>query len=146
MTKDASRLAPMFTIAVLQVTLTVAVMLSTYTLLSSFLQIGNLFYHYLFSGLLGLVLGLISIIIINTKFDVAGGSVNYYGASSGLFGLSAVLYLSWFISPMGHWPYETIVSGALNPGSPLNVWIAAFVYYMFFNTPFVYIYYYQKQL
>ncbi|MFP4117158.1 MAG: hypothetical protein ACLFTY_04030 [Candidatus Aenigmatarchaeota archaeon] len=146
MTRNTSRLAPMFVIAVIQLIVIVPVILLSYTLMSSFLEFGNLFFHYTFSGLLGLALGLILITIINKRFDVDGGSLNYYGASSGLFGLSAVLYSSWIISPGGYWPYETIFSGASNIGSPMNIWIAAFVYYMLFNTPFVYIYFYQKQI
>lgn len=145
MTESSSNFVPIFIVIALQITLVMPSIVLGYTLLTPYLAINNLFYHYIISGILGLTVGLISIIIINTKFNISRKAINHYGASAGLFGMLVVLYSSWLISSMGSWPYETIIANTLSPGSPINTWIAAFVYYMLFNTPFVYLYFYVKQ-
>lgn len=145
MTETRSPFVPMILIVALQIILVLPAIVLGYTFLSPAVQIETLTYHYIFSGVLGLALGFISIVLISKKFNVRGKAVAYYGASGGLFGMLAVLYASWLISPRGAWLYETILTDTLNPGSPMNAWIGTFVYYMLFNTSFVYLYFKENE-
>ncbi len=128
----------------LQVLLIIFTMTIGYSLLSLIFRVENLLFHYSVSAILGLFLGFSCVLINRKKFHSRGKVLLSDGVSSGLFGIMAILYASWLISPMG-WPVRTVFTGAVNPGHPMNAWISAFLFYMFLNTPFIYFYLSDKE-
>ncbi|GEM_PF-2642589 len=144
MPKDQYKFISVIVLAAIQIVVILPTMLFGYTLLASLIQIESLVYHYLVSGVLGVLLGTLSTAIINKKYDISKKAINYYGASAGIFGMMSIMYMSWLISPAASWIENTVLSGGLDPGNPMNIWISAFVYYMLFNTPFVYLYFHEN--
>lgn len=126
-------------VAVFQILLVFPLLTLGYVLIVVLFGLQNLVYYYVLSGIVGIVIGKTSVFIFKETSETHGKLLPTKGVSAGLFGMLTALYASWLFSPYSL-PFDFMAIPEIGPRGPMDTWIAAFVYYMMFNLPFIYIY------